>query len=64
MDIITRFFNAGWNIEIIKEGDSIVAIYATKNDGSILRAVGKDLKEAKKDLRLMNRAELSVSQQV
>lgn len=61
MDIITRFVNAGWNIKIehveSSSGFRGVKIFATIRDYKIM-ADGRNVQEAKKVLRFLNRFEI------
>jgi hypothetical protein len=65
MDIISRFVNAGWNVNIEKRDNNLIYINVySKNNTKTLTADGRDFKEAKQVLCLLNRAELPIIQQV
>lgn len=67
MGIITRFVNAGWSVKI-EHFESIsgfkgVKIFVNKENRELM-ADGKDIREAKKVLCLLNQAELPIKYQV
>ena len=67
MDIITRFVNAGWTVKILNKKTSItplVEIHVQKDGIYLPWAEGRNFKEAKQDLCLINNVELSVFDKV
>jgi hypothetical protein len=66
MDIITRFVNAGWDVNIHHtQGKTMEIVYITVSKGNLsLTAEGDNIVEAKKDLCLMNKAELGIGDMV
>jgi len=62
MDIITRFVNAGWAVNINQISCGVM-IRATKGEEDLI-AEGRNFKEAKQDLCFMNSVELSIFDRV
>lgn len=67
MDIITRFVNAGWNVKIehfeSSTGFKGVKILVCNGEYELL-ADGRDIREAKQVLCLLNKVEIPIPSQV